>query len=258
MITFSAGEATASLDPENGGRIASLQVRGVELLVTEGENEIRWGAFPMVPFAGRIGGGRFSFDGVDHVLPPRLEGHAIHGTAIDQPWTQTGPTTITTELTEPWPFLGTVAHTVQLDPDALHATLRVRANERMPVTFGWHPWFRRHLARGSAVNVALVTAEMYERLDKLPTGELVEPKAPPWDDCFTGVTWPVRLRWPGFGTVEVSSDCTHVVVYDEEADAVCVEPQTGPPDAVNIGGAHVLEAGEEIAATMHLRWDLEG
>ena len=258
MITFSAGDATALLDPRHGGRITSLRVGDVELLVTEGEGEIRWGIFPMVPFAGRIAGGRFSFDGAEYVLPPRLDGHALHGTVIDQGWEQTGGSTIQTRLAEPWPFAGTVEHAVALGEHDLQATLRLRADERMPATIGWHPWFRRRLERGSAVNVGLVAASMYEREGKLPTGEVVEPKAPPWDDCFTEVDWPVTLRWPGFGTLEVSSDCTHVVVYDEERDAVCVEPQTGPPDAVNIGGAAILDPGDELVATMHLRWVLEG
>lgn len=258
MITLSAGEATATLDAENGGRIVSLRVGGVELLVTEGESEIRWGVFPMVPFAGRIANGRFSFDGADYTLPPRLDGHAIHGTALDQAWSGVGPTTVAVEIGQPWPFPATVEHTVDLTPDHLTATLRFRAGARQPVTLGWHPWFRRELERGSAVNLGLVANLMYERKGKLPTGELVEPKPPPWDDCFTGVEWPVMLRWPGFGSLEVISDCSHVVVYDEERDAVCVEPQIGPPDAVNIGGAAVREAGEELVATMRLSWVLEG
>ena len=258
MITLSAGDATAFLDPSNGGRISSLRVRGVELLITEGENEIRWGIFPMVPFAGRIARGRFNFDGVDHVLPPRLEGHAIHGTVIDHQWEETGADSITTPLREPWPYAGSVEHSIELSDVALRATLCLRAGERMPATIGWHPWFRRRLDRGRAANLALVADAMYERQDKLPTGAIVPPKAPPWDDCFTGVRWPVNLRWPGFGTLEVASDCTHVVVYDEERDALCVEPQTGPPDAPNIGGAAVLEPGDELVATMQLRWRLEG
>ena len=258
MITLSAGDATASLDPDNGGRISSLRVRDVELLVTEGESEIRWGIFPMVPFAGRIAHGRFSFEGQDHSLPARLEGHAVHGTAIDGLWEQTGASTITTALRQPWPYAGTVDHSVELDGDGLRAQLRVQAEERMPVTIGWHPWFRRQLEQGAGVNLALVADAMYEREGKLPTGALVQPVAPPWDDCFTGVQWPVTLRWPGFATLEVSSDCTHVVVYDEERDAVCVEPQSGPPDAVNIGGAAVLGPGEELVVTMRLQWVLEG
>lgn len=258
MISLSAGDATTLLDPHNGGRIASLRVRDVELLVTEGDGAIRWGIFPMVPFAGRISSGRFIFDGVEHVLPPRLDGHALHGTVIDREWEQTGPSTIETQVAEPWPFTGAVVHEVTLGAGEMRATLRLRAGQRMPATIGWHPWFRRQLERGGPANIALVAASMYERDGKLPTGELVRPKSSPWDDCFTGVQWPVTIGWPGFGTLEVSSDCTHVVVYDEERDAACVEPQTGPPDAVNIGGAAVLEPGDELVASMQLRWALEG
>ena len=258
MITLSSDDATVLLDPEHGGRIASLRVEGVELLVTEGETEFRWGIFPMVPFAGRIAHGRFNFGGVDHELPPRHEGHAMHGTLLDVAWSQGDAGTMTAKLDNRWPFAGTVEHEVTLADGALHATLRLRAEEAMPATIGWHPWFRRQLARGGAANLALVAGSMYERRDKLPTGEVIDPTSPPWDDCFTGVQWPVTVRWPGFGTLEVTSDCSHVVVYDEEQDALCVEPQTGPPDAVNIGGATALVAGEERSASMRLRWILEG
>ena len=238
--------------------MASLSVAGVELLVTEGDREFRWGIFPMAPFAGRLANGRFSFRGAEHVLPPRLDGHAMHGTVLDRAWEQVDASTMSISLSSPWPFDGLLVHEVTLGEDALHARLRLRAEEAMPATLGWHPWFRRRLERGSPANVALVADAMYERRDKLPTGQVVQPSPPPWDDCFTGVGWPVSVHWPGFGILEVSSDCTHIVVYDEERDAFCIEPQTGPPDAMNIGGAAILAPGEELVASMTLRWLLEG
>ncbi|MFP5326916.1 MAG: aldose 1-epimerase [Acidimicrobiia bacterium] len=258
MIELSAGDATASVDDRCGGRVASLRVDGVELLVTEGDGTFRWGIFPMVPFAGRIRDGRFDFDGVGHQLPRVLEGHALHGTVFERVWDAIGDATLRTDLGEVWPFAGSVEHAVDLRPDSLRLHLRLRATEKMPVTIGWHPWFRRDLGRGSPANLAVTADAMYERDAKLPTGNLVEPSPPPWDDCFTGVRWPVVLRWPGFATLEISSDCTHVVVYDEEEGAICVEPQTGPPDAVNLGEAAVVESGGEIVAAMTLRWSMEG
>jgi aldose 1-epimerase len=44
------------------------------------------------------------------------------------------------------------------------------------------------------------------------------------------------------------------VVYDLPAYATCVEPQTAPPDAFNIGGATWLEPGQELRRTMSLNW----
>ncbi len=75
---------------------------------------------------------------------------------------------------------------------------------------------------------------MWERGDDgLPTGLLVPPKPGPWDDCFTELAAPAGLRWPGALTLEVVTSCEHIVVFDERPEGVCIEPQTGPPDALN-------------------------
>ena len=47
---------------------------------------MHWGSFPMVPFAGRVRHGRFTFDGRVHELPIDMPPHAIHGTGYIQPW----------------------------------------------------------------------------------------------------------------------------------------------------------------------------
>ncbi|NED80259.1 aldose 1-epimerase, partial [Streptomyces sp. SID11233] len=70
--------------------------------------------------------------------------------------------------------------------------------------------------------------------DHLPTGRRIDPLPGPWDDCFgmpDGVT--VLLTWPGELELTVTSPEKWVVVYDEQDDWVCVEPQTGPPNGLN-------------------------
>ena len=77
----------ATILPEQGGRVGSLVIGGHELLVTGHEDPMRWGSYPMAPFAGRIRDGRFSFRGrrppaARWAMPP----HAIHGVVYDRPW----------------------------------------------------------------------------------------------------------------------------------------------------------------------------
>jgi aldose 1-epimerase len=52
------------------------------------------------------------------------------------------------------------------------------------------------------------------------------------------------LIWEDAARIDIESDAPWWVVYTEDADAVCVEPQTAPPDAANLGirGEHYLEA----------------
>jgi aldose 1-epimerase len=54
----------------------------------------------------------------------------------------------------------------------------------------------------------------------------------------------------------MASDCTHLVVYDQPAHALCVEPETGPPDAFNLGLAAVVAPGRPLVATTTWSWKL--
>ena len=85
-LVLASGPARLSVSPADGGRFSSLVVDGHELLVTEGYGPIRWGCYPMVPFAGRIREGRFTFRGRAVELPRNLPPHAIHGTVFERPW----------------------------------------------------------------------------------------------------------------------------------------------------------------------------
>jgi aldose 1-epimerase len=92
---------------------------------------------------------------------------------------------------------------------------------------------------------------MYRRDDDhIAVDELVAVPPPPWDDCFVNHE-PVVLRIDGLD-ITITSACTHWVVYDEPPHATCVEPQTGPPDAVTIR-PDVLEPGDSSTAGFRLR-----
>ncbi|POX56688.1 aldose epimerase [Streptomyces sp. Ru71] len=234
-ITLSAGDAQAVVRPGHGGRIGSLRVGGVELL-RQGD---RYGCFPMVPWCGRIREGRFRDGATVHQMPLNSPPHAIHGTARDAAWTTArtlaDEAVLTYDLVEPWPYRGRVTQVVSLAPDALTLTMSIETyDDSFPAQIGWHPWFHRNLGEQD-VELDFTPAWQEERgEDHLPTGNRIEPKPGPWDDCFGmpgGVD--VTLTWPGQLQLKVASREEWVVVYDEQAEAVCVEPQTGPPNGLN-------------------------
>ena len=237
-------------------------VRGAELLVTEGAGPVMWGAYPMAPFAGRIRHGTFRFDGRTFRLPRNHPPHAMHGTAFLRAWSIDDEHTISTELGPDWPFAGRVSQRFELTEDGLAATLVLEAGTRMPGAVGRHPWFRRRLAGtpdaptpvSRPAELRLEADRMFVRdAEGIPTGELVPPPPGPWDDCFTGLRSAPRLSWPGVLDLEIESSCRYWVVYDESADAVCVEPQTSPPDFVTIDPV-VVEQDSPLNATMRWRW----
>jgi aldose 1-epimerase len=259
-VTLRVGDAALTVDPGEGGRFASLVVDGHELLVTEGYGPIEWGCYPMAPFAGRIRDGRFTFRERDYQLEINMPPNAIHGTVFTRPWEVMAQTAeradLATDLGSGWPFRGRVTQTVVLRPYGLDASLALEADEPMPAWFGWHPWFRREV---SGVNAELEFSadRMYERgPDDLPTGDLVPPSPRPWDNAFVGVRAPIRLTWPGVLSLELSSTAGVWVAYDERPYAICIEPQTAPPDAVNLATVDVpiAEPGHPLTMTMAWRW----
>lgn len=51
----------------------------------------------------------------------------------------------------------------------------------------------------------------------------------------------------------IRSDCPTWVVYTIPTEALCVEPQTAPPDALNIGPT-IVEPGQPLIAQMTWTW----
>src|SRR5439155_9391134 len=130
--------------------------------------------------------------------------HAIHGTVRDQRWTivESTPTraVLRCDFGTKWPFAGWAEHDVALHADRVDLTLSLHAaDEPMPAVGGWHPWWRRQLTAGAPAELDLPARAMYVRnADGIASDELAVPPPPgPWDDCFTDLTGPPVLRWPG-------------------------------------------------------------
>jgi apolipoprotein N-acyltransferase len=245
-----------TVSARDGGRLASLVVDGRERLLTSAPDgrAMGWGAYPMVPWAGRVRHGAFTHAGTTHHLPVTLGAHAIHGTVLDVRWRVTHADArsvrMTADLGPRWPLGGSVSHEVRLVDDAggtaLECTLEVTAGDAaMPVQVGWHPWFVRPCTLETSFR------EMYVRdADGIPTGARVPPTPGPHDDCFTGALASPVVRWDDLA-LRIESDCSHWVVYDEPAHALCVEPQSGPPDGFTIEPL-VLAAAATMRRTMRI------
>ncbi|MEU6279637.1 aldose 1-epimerase [Streptomyces sp. NPDC047028] len=254
-ITLTAGDAEVTVRPGQGGRIGGLRIGGVELL-RQGE---RYGCFPMAPWCGRIRDGRFLDGATVRQMPLNARPHAIHGTARDGAWQTVRKTAdeavLSYELVDPWPHPGLVTQVVALAEDSMTLTMSVEAHSSsFPAQVGWHPWFNRNLG-GQDARLDFTPAWQEERgADHLPTGNRIDPKPGPWDDCFGmpgGVD--VTLTWPGQLELKVASREEWVVVYDEQAEAVCVEPQTGPPNGLNTH-PRLVTMLEPLEATTTWSW----
>ncbi len=254
-MRLSAPDVEVVIDLVAGGRIASFVVAGHELLRTSGAGSVQWGSFPMAPWAGRIRRATFDFDGRTYDLPVNFPPHSIHGTVLDRRWQLVGDGAIATDLGPDWPFGGIAIQRFELSADSLTCRLEVQSETVMPASIGWHPWFIRRLeGLPGELELEFDAGAMYVRDDDgIATTRRVPRPPGPWDDCFTDVRRPPRLRWPGFLELSIESDCPDWVVYTVPEDALCVEPQTAPPDALN-GTPAIVEPGRPLAAEMTWRW----
>ena len=202
-----AQDCRAVIDLDHGGRVASLQVSGWELVPRDGKDTIHWGSYIVAPWTGRLRHGRFSYEGHTFEMPLNAPPHALHGLVLDRPWQVLvdGPlpsqATIGIELEPPWPWHGRLVHSLRLAPDRLESRLELVADEPMPAAMGWHPWFLSLLEgpggrRLGPIELDVEPALMYAHdEDELPTGELVPPVPRPWDFCFVEMARPPRLHW---------------------------------------------------------------
>ena len=259
-IRLGSGDTVLTISRDGGGRMAGLRVGDLDVIGRGGNGLYEWGCFALAPFAGRVRRGRLTWQSITHQLPITFGPHAIHGVTVDRPWQVLDLTANTARLSCPfdarWPWPGHAESAFTLAEDGLEARLEVHAErEPMPAWIGWHPWFSRRLARGGPVQLDLKAGGMLARdKDGIPDGTVVEPPAGPWDDCFTDVSWPIRLTWDEALTLSVEGDAGYAVVYDERETAVCAEPQTGPPDAVALDRHAVVEPGRPLALAMSWRW----
>ena len=274
-------ENRAVIDPDDGGRVASLVIAGRERLrVTPQtgvvEPALSWGSFLMAPFVGRLFEGALAWN--DRVIDvPRNHGrHAIHGSVFDVPWRVIAQTANTVAMVcemdrARWPFRGRVFQRISLGPGALALEATVEAHEPMPAALGWHPWF----ARGDGSVRVGVTADRVLQLtgDLIPTGELEAVDARTdlrdtpaigsrkIDDVYTSVASPAELCWPDLRLeIEFGPSVGSVVVYNHP-EAVCVEPITAWPDAIRLTqagrpdtGLVLLGAGERLSAWTRWNW----
>ncbi len=255
MIEYQAPGVALTVSPADGGRITSLRIGGYEIFVTSpiddptDNPELRWGCYPMVPWAGRVRHGRFRFDGRDISVPVNLAPHAIHGSGFASVWDVDPDGSLVHEFPSWWPFGGHAVERFKLASSSLTATIEVHADDRpMPAQAGFHPWFRR------PVRLRWAPGSMYAvDADGLPDGRLVAPPPGPWDNCFTQIVGAPQLQFDDGPTVIVSSTTSHWVLYDQPAHAICLEPQTGPPDGFNLA-PFVVEPGQPLSVSMTLAW----
>lgn len=282
MILLEAGDWRATLVPEMGGAMLSLDWLGRPVFrpTPEGATDIlEMACFPLVPYANRIAGGRFIFEGRSVQLPTldRFAPHALHGDGWLLPWTVESQTANRVEMmldwpgdADGWPWPWGACQSVELTEQGLSISLSLTnaGNAVMPAGLGLHPYFQRYADNRltlSATGVWITDArEIPERL--APPAEIADwsrglslADAPFVDHAYAG--WMGEAVIDGGGRrVTLSADapaCLTQVYAPVGVDFFCVEPVTHRPDAHNAQtgedhGLKRLAKGQTLSVTMRI------
>jgi aldose 1-epimerase len=279
VIELHAGDVRLTLDEDRGARISSMLIGDRSMILgppNEHDVGIRWGSYLMAPWAGRIPGGLLDWDGTTYQLPQRDGSNAIHGLVYERRWQVVVATDdsveVATSLAEAgWPFGGDVRQRLELGPDSLVTRANMRTDRPSPVVIGWHPWFLRG---GDDPRVTVRGGETLESVDLIPTGgrrpvdDITDLRGGPQlgdrqlDTFYPDATSPATIRWSDLElSVEFGPPLETVVVFSGDPRTVCVEPQSGWPNAPALAAAGVpgtglatLEPGNDFAVAMTWRW----
>lgn len=273
-----AGEAEMHVVPETGGAAAGWIWRGLPVMRPATPEDLasgnprHLGAYPLIPFSGRIADGRFAWKGdtiqLPHNFPPEL--NAIHGNAWQTAWTVAEQAEDRVLLTldhigdAAWPFPYRAGLGFHLLPDGLDVALHLCAGVEMPAGLGWHPYF--HRASGAALGFQAERVWMADETnipvtERLPEGSYCfDPDRPldasAVDNCFAGWDHRARAHPPGV-LVHIEADPVfdHLVVYTPPGHPYfCVEPATHAPNSINRPeGMRVLAPGEVLEGKIRLR-----
>jgi galactose mutarotase-like enzyme len=233
-IALASGDVTAQVVPGRGGIVTALAVAGSEILfldratLDDATKNVRGGIPILFPFAGKLEDERFLPAGT------RMK---QHGFGRNKPWAVRTKSADALRLSlvqdeetrAQYPYDFDVEYGVQLLPRGLQVELVVhnRGPKPLPVSPGWHPYFRCPAARKAEVTSdvsGLRPAEQFSDAREFDFGL----EAP--------ADGRARFDLPGLGGLRLSFSpaMRHLQLWSQPGrDFVCLEPFYGPNNTVN-------------------------
>jgi aldose 1-epimerase len=233
--------------------------------------------YPLLPFVGRIGFGKFRFEGREVTLPPHpiSAPHALHGLGWQRMWQveqvdeQSAVLTLEHDGASDWPWRFSAKQKFALDERGLTITLAMtnRSDTAMPGGLGLHPFFPDrqkarltgdlpHIWEGSADGLPFRRSDV-SAVHNFTRGRRIAPLT--LDNCFSGGKDPLDIGWEDRSLrvtlhgADGRRAADHTVVYTPQMeDFFCVEPVSHVPNAVNhaddsaINGFRRLASGESM------------
>lgn len=254
-LTLTLGETRVAVAPARGGIVSGLSVGGLDVLaldrttLEDPTKNVRGGIPWLFPFAGRLEGDRLAATGTTMKQ---------HGYARNRPWSVAGrrPDLVRLALAPDadaraaYPFDHSLEATIRALPRGVSLELVVTnaGREPLPLSPGWHPYFRCPAAR---------KAEVSSDVPGLAAGRVDDAREHDFG-LVAPASGRTRLEIPGLGAVrlEFSPVLRHLQVWALPGkDFVCVEPFLGPANAINTERRLVVPPGEARDLWMRIELD---
>ncbi len=254
MIELMDGTLSLGLVPEIGGSIAHFRIAGRDVMRPLSAKDAATGnvlgtaSFPMIPYANRIDGNVFSFEGTSYGVAANngTEPFNVHGSAWKSAWTIEAVTATSAVLSLDHaaspddPYAYRAVQRFQLDDGALSLITEIenRGAARMPFGFGHHPWFPRDpdttvMFRARDFWLEAPNGVAGDRISMTPELDFSVHRRLPeaWrNNNYGGWNGIADLRLPGRGVrlvIEADPLFENLMVYaDPKRDVFCLEPQT--------------------------------
>ena len=216
------------------------------MFLADQTKNVRGGIPLLFPFAGKLADETFALTGTKMKQ---------HGFGRNRAWSVTERDATSVRMTlaadaetrAQWPYAFTAHHTVMLVPRGLQLELTIVAAEQaLPISPGWHPYFAIAAADKGAVrgDVAGVTA------DRLGDDR----------EFDFGVPAPLegraRFTLPGLGTlrIDASPELRHLQFWSQPGKPfICIEPFFGPAGTVNTERRGWVPVGQARTSWMRIR-----
>jgi aldose 1-epimerase len=254
MIRLRDGESEVVIY-ERGAYLYSWSIRGRDVVLRGNiDMPTRGGMAILIPYANRVRGAEYVFNGVKYTLPvkwwPPREDNAIHGLVLDKDFVVKESTISSVLLNyvlrhSGYPTVLDISVKYELSGNSLTTRFMIQniGSSDAPLTVGAHPYF---LVSGDWDIKAGGESYQCEAVDKIPTGRLIrrELTRGDWDDCFI-VDDPIQLK-SSYSSITITRvNMRYLQVYTGVPGAVAVEPMSGAPDAYHNGmGLVVIRPGE--------------
>jgi aldose 1-epimerase len=259
IIEIASGKHKLVIDSIAGGRAIQWIIDDLQILGPKGDHPLIGGWYLMAPWAGRIRDNQVVFKGDKFPQDISFKNWAFHGTVFLSEGKIRNQSDTSVEIVhktnDKWPVKMEIVQKWSITSNFVKCQVTVSSTiGEFPAEIGWRPTFKRQLEKGKPAKFGIEAISQYVKDESFFTLNKTKPIGiPPFDDAFDVPTGKGFIEWSDALRIDFSSDVDTFVIFDDQEDVFCIEPQTGPPDAIN-QARHIISPGKPLEASV--KWEV--